>query len=157
MLAIIVGFKLLGIIVLGIGPRHVPHEFNMQVGGVALDKALELYEIAIGRGQSRVVAGLLEGDDVPLLVADNGLEVDILGVGTDATHHLTVFVVGLAREQVVVVAVNAATTDIGIADDERVALCGSELVELLFDGILREAVADGQHLDDLRLRPYGAQ
>jgi hypothetical protein len=55
------------------------------------------------------------------------------------------------------VAVNAATTDIGIADDERVALCGSELVELLFDGILREAVADGQHLDDLRLRPYGAQ
>ena len=72
-LVVVIGRKAVLGEVLGIGPRHVPHELHMQVGGVAQDEAFELCQIAKAAADTRQLAGLLEGDDVPLLIADDGL------------------------------------------------------------------------------------
>ena len=47
--------------------------------------------------------------------------------------------------------------DVGIANNQRIALCGSQFVEILLDGILRKTVANSQHSDDFGLRPDGAK
>jgi hypothetical protein len=50
------------------------------------------------------------------------------------------------------VCVYGTATDVGIADDERVALGGSEFVEVLLYGILLETIAYGQYLDKFGMK-----
>ena len=121
----------------------MPHKFHVQIGGIALYQPLELGQIGVAGGDARQRTGLLQGDDVPLLVADDALQVAALVLRPHAAHHLAVGIFGLAGLQVVIVAVNAAAADIGIADDERVALCGSQFIEILLHGILRKTIANG--------------
>ena len=90
----------------------------MQIGGIALYEALQLGQIAVAGGYAGELAGLLHGDDVPLLVANDGLQRGFSAYGSDAAHHLSVDVCGLVVQQVVVVGVNAATANICVADDE---------------------------------------
>ena len=43
--------------------------------------------------------------------------------------------------------IDGAGRDVGVADDQRVALCCSQFVEVLLYGVFREAVADGKYFD----------
>ena len=72
-LVVVVGGKALFLEIFGVSPRHVPHELHMQIGRIALDEAFQLCQVAITAADARQLAGLLQGDDVPLLIADDGL------------------------------------------------------------------------------------
>ena len=100
------------------GAENAIFDYEPVVLAASSVEPLEMGEIGVGGRESGKGAGLLEGDDIPLFVTDYALQIDLLGVGADTTHHLTVFVVGLARQQVVVMAVDGASTNIGIANDE---------------------------------------
>ena len=52
-LVVVVGRKAVLGKVLGISPRHVPHELHMQVGGITLDEALQLCQVAIATADTR--------------------------------------------------------------------------------------------------------
>ena len=66
-------------------------------------------------------------------------------LGLDSANYLAVGIEGTVAAKIVVVAVDGAPGNIGIADYQRVALCCCQLIQVLLDGILREAVADGKH------------
>ena len=142
-LVVVVGRKVLLGEVLCIGPRHVPHELHVKIGRITENEAFQLGEIGETAGNARQLADLLQGDDVPLLVADDGLKAGLAAHGLHTTYHLAVDVGGFVVEQVVIVGVDRAAADVGVADNQRVALCSSELIEILLYGILREAVANG--------------
>ena len=116
--------------------EYMPHELHVEVAGVAENETFQLCQIAETAADARQLAGLLQGDNIPLLVADDRLQSGLIAHSLNTSHHLAVDVGGLFVDEVVVVCVYGTATDVGIANDERVALGGSEFVEVLFYSIL---------------------
>ena len=159
LLVVAVEPKCVVVAVLGVGPGHVPYYLDLLVGADGEHVVLEPLQIGEGVGQTREVAGLLERDDVPLVVGDDVVERHVVASHGLAPDNLAVTILGLAGLCVAPVAVYRAATDIGVADDQTVALGGSQLVEVLLNGVLGEAVADGEHLNHAGCvgRDYGHQ
>ena len=106
---------------------------------------------------ARQQTGLLEGDDVPRLVQNDALQTHLFLLCLHATYHLAIGIAATRGFQIVQVHFQRATTDVGVADNQRIALSSSQFIEVLLYGILGKAVANGQHFDDLARTGQGHQ
>ena len=136
----------------GIGPRLVEPDLQRGVVHEPSDMLDQIAQIGlVGRIASRLAAGLLQGHDVPRLVGQRAVERHAGRLGAHAVDDLAVTVGAVAAAGVVPVAFERATPDEQVADHGVDPGGIEQLPEVLLDGILREAVADGQNFQ----RPGG--
>ena len=141
--------------VVGVGPRHVEAQLDVWVGaesGGILEKLAHAW--FIGTIQTRLRTGLLHGDVVPWLVLHKGTERRVPPVGAHAAYHLAVLKSVVLLGHIAPVGGKALPSTIAVTDNHLYTHLASQFIEVLFNGILREAVANGQHADGVALRTY---
>ena len=129
----------------GIGPRLVEPDLQRGIVDLPLDTGDQIAQIGlVGHVATRPAAGLLQGDDIPRLVGQRPGERHVRLLGAHAVDHLAVGIGRCVTAGIVPVAFERTAADVQVSDHGLDAGRVEQLPEILFDGILREAVADGQ-------------
>lgn len=122
--------------ILGVSPSHMPHNLYILVGSGGQYIRFQPPKVGVSVRKARIMAGLLQGNDVPRLVFDDVVETGVADGGGMAAHNLAVAVFGLSSLCILPMPVYRTAPDIGVSDNKTVALGGGELVEILLNGIL---------------------
>ena len=99
----------------------------------------------------------MQRNEIPRLVADHRKQRNLLRVDLLAIHDFPVLVGRSILTGVVHMALQRTAADVGVSDNHLDALGRAEFIEVLFDGILRKTIADGQNPHGAFRSPAGAQ
>ena len=127
----------------------MPHDLDVRIQRLIENEIDHILKIGIGRGNTAITAGLLKGNNVPLLVGQRGFEAGFL-VGLSGSRVFAVAIGFLAVLGVLPVRIKGAAADLCIANDEILDPRRFHKSLQVGDGIDTEAVAEGKDLDRAR-------